>query len=353
LINGYLSAYKGAQSYIPLAEWTERNVGLPLAGTIGRVTGLEGGIRRTLQARRDGLLPQDSAVRTPDIEKGDGFQHHRGTSNLSFETLPAYNEGDRSPPYSEHQVVLSREGQPPPGWRQQLAISTSGLGIAMSEESIRRLKYCLSWLRWANQRLDVAILSLKDLLRSWDERPNQDRHGMPIAGMVQSSDDSHQAQLSASIAEIKKHVLETLKRVVGVVSDYAGGALPDNARNLVHRHLTSLPQRFSIASSINANNNENETEAAGSAKRVMVLAQEGLDMMNQVTHVVNDTLVSAEEWCSRLGKRMPATAQPMLANGHTEKDLHPGFQDRETAFRDHDRSRTVTQGLESDTKMEM
>ena len=76
-------------------------------------------------------------------------------------------------------------------------------------------------------------------------------------------------------------------------------------------------------------------------------------MMNQVTHVVNDTLVSAEEWCSRLGKRMPAAAQPVLANGHAEKDMHPDFQERETTLRDHDRSRTVTQGLENDTKMEM
>jgi transcriptional repressor OPI1 len=347
LINGSLSAYKGAQSYIPLAEWTERNVGLPLAGTIGRVTGIEGGIRRTLQARRDGLQPhQDQAHTTPDVEKGDVFQHHRRSSNMSFETLPAYNEGDRSPPYSEQQVVLqSRERQPPPGWRQQLVISTSGLGVAMSDESIRSLKYCLSWLRWANQRLDGAIISLKDLLRRWDEGATQDRNGMPIANMVESSNESHQAQLSASIAALKKDVLETLKRVVGVVSNYAGGALPENARNLVHRHLTSLPQRFSIASSINAQNNENETEAAGSAKRVMVLAQEGLDMMTQVTGVVNDTLVSAEEWCGRLGRRRPD--QPMLVNGHTEKES----DDRSSTLQD--RSRTVTEGLDADTKMAM
>lgn len=170
---------------------------------------------------------------------------------------------------------------------------------------------------------------------------------MPIANMVESSNESHQAQLSASIAALKKDVLETLKRVVGVVSNYAGGALPENARNLVHRHLTSLPQRFSIASSINASNNDNENEAAGSAKRVMVLAQEGLDMMTQVTGVVNDTLVSAEEWCGRLGKRRPA--QPMLANGDAEKDMHP--DDRSSTLQD--RSRTVTEGLDSDTKMEM
>lgn len=327
-------------------------MGLPLAGTIGRVTGLEGGIRRTLQARRDGLQPHpDSAIRTPDVEKGDIFQHHRRTSNMSFETLPAYNEGDRSPPYSEQQVAPSRERQPPSGWRQQLVISTSGLGVAMSEESIRSLKYCLRWLQWANQRLDGAILSLKDLLRRWDQGLGRDRNGMPIANMVESANDSYHAQITASITALRKDVLETLKRVVGVVSNYAGGALPENARNLVHRHLTSLPQRFSIASSKNVGT-ENENEAAGSAQRVMVLAQEGLDMMTQVTIVVNDTLMSAETWCERLGRRrggvVTATVQPALGEGRAaEKDLHPDPRGSD------DRSRTVTERGDADTKMEM
>lgn len=314
LINGSLSAYKTTQSYIPGAYFVERNVGLPLAGTIGRVTGVEGGLRWALQRRESSdqtqgqrkpdLVPLNGSTNGVDVEKGFGDRPAGGgmrrSSQLSFaESLPAYDEAGRSPPYQEQQLVLqSRERQPPPGWRAQLMITTSGLGIAMRDESLQSLRYCLSWLTWANQRLGGAIQNLKDLLDRWDgQQSDQER-------------ESRQATLSARIAALKTDVLSTLKQVMEVVSNYAGGALPENARNLVHRHLTSLPHRFSLASA-NSSNAENGSEAASSAYRVMVLAQEGLDMMSQVSRVVNDTLVSAESWCEKLGKRRPeAQGQP-------------------------------------------
>lgn len=327
LINGSLSAYKTTQSYIPGAEFVERNVGLPLAGTIGRVTGVEGGLRWALQRResaeqtqgrqKPNLVPIAENSNGMDVEKGlyerpvNG--HMRRGSQLSFaESLPAYDEAGRSPPYQEQQIVFqSRERQPSPGWRQQLMITTSGLGVAMSEESLRSLRYCLSWLTWANQRLGGAVQSLKDLLHRWDEgKPNESQTGS-------QGHASRQADLFAQIAALKTDVLSTLKQVVEIVSNYAGGALPENARNLVHRHLISLPQRFSIASATSSNT-EGGSEAAGNAHRVMVLAQEGLDMMMQVSGVVNDTLVSAESWCEKLGRRRQQQQGPQLLVGDTK-----------------------------------
>jgi hypothetical protein len=338
LINGSLSAYKTTQSYIPGAYFVERNVGLPLAGTIGRVTGVEGGLRWALQRRestdqtqgqrKTDLLPLDESSNGLDVEKGFGDRpaagNMRRSSQLSFaESLPAYDEAGRSPAYQEQQqlVLQSRERQPPPGWRAQLMITTSGLGIAMRDESLQSLRYCLSWLNWANQRLGGAIQNLKDLLHRWDGQQNDQEH------------ESRQATISARIADLKTDVLSTLKQVVEVVSNYAGGALPENARNLVHRHLTSLPHRFNLASAI-PSNTENGGEAAGSAHRVMVLAQEGLDMMSQVSRVVNDTLVSAESWCEKLGRRRPeAQAQsPFAANLKIENNRqHPTPNGRDEA----------------------
>lgn len=324
------------------------------------MTGVEAGLRRALQ-RRDSA-DQNSTQAKPelssatngrndhDVEKGfgerPGGRHVRRASEMSFaESLPAYDENGRSPPYQEQQLILqSRERQPPPGWRQQIIITTSGLGIAMSEESLRSLRYCLSWLTWANQRLGGAIHTLKELLRQWDEGqaipPQQAQSNLAVITTGNQTQDSRQAALAARIADLKTDVLSTLKQVVDIVSNYAGGALPENARNLVHRHLTSLPQRFSIASAISSNA-ETGNEAAGSAHRVMVLAQEGLDMMSQVSRVVNDTLVSAESWCVKLGRRsQPPQNQALLAGQLKAED---------------DREKSVTIGREdpADVKMEM
>src|SRR2546423_14192737 len=118
LINGSLSAYKTTQSYIPGAYFVERNVGLPLAGTIGRVTGVEGGLRWALQRRESSdqahgprktdARPVGESTNGVDVEKGLADRPTNGSmrrsSQLSFtESLPAYDEAGRSPPYQEQQ----------------------------------------------------------------------------------------------------------------------------------------------------------------------------------------------------------------------------------------------------------
>jgi transcriptional repressor OPI1 len=360
LLNGSLTAYKTTQSFIPGAEWTERNVGLPIAGKVARISGVEGGLRWVLQPRRDGK--SSGTPQTPDVEKG-----FDPTSSTNQESLPAYSPGDRSPPYTEHEVAMfdsssSQRQGPPPNWRQQLLVSTSGLGVAMSEESLRSLRYCLSWLRWANGRLGEAIQNLKALLDRYGDgsHPQGSASPMSVASLTTNGNGHQEEQqrqaVAARIALLRREVLETLKKVVGIVSQYAGGALPHNARDLVHRHLMSLPQRFSIANAMstqqhqqqNGTEGSGQNEAAVNANRVMVLAQEGLDMMTQVSRVVNDTLVSAEGWCEKLGRKggeQGQQGQRMVVgvDGEVEKGEVQGEQ----------RERSMTGARDGDVKMEM
>jgi transcriptional repressor OPI1 len=350
MINRSLSVYRGTQSLIPGAYTVEQNVGLPLATMLGRVTGVEGGIRWALQSRRrdsnDGSTPKPQKA---DIETGMGSlsrngRHVRRSSGMS-EQLPPYDDGGRSPPYQEQQLFSqARDGQTPPGWRAQLMISTSGLGIAMSEESLRSLRYCLSWLRWANDRLGGVILSLNDVLKKWDEGQRQETMPDPA---VANDEKTSQVALAARIQELKAVVLQTLKQVVDVVSNYAGGALPENARNLVHRHITSLPLRFRLASSMSSEDqggNEN-------AHKVMMLAQEGLNMMGQVSGVVNDTLVSAESWCDKLGRRQGQQQQHVALQTDDVKmegqSDHPEHASRATSAASYTKER-----MDMDIKME-
>lgn len=220
----------------------------------------------------------------------------RSSSDLSMaDTLPPYDDM-RSPRYEE------KPGrQAPPTWQSRLVISTSGLGVAMSEESLRSLTYCLTWLRWANGRLGKSIVALQNAMTEWEnQKKNQSQQNDAEGGESASL-------LTQRIQAVKADVLSTLKQVVDVVSKYAGGALPENARHLVRRHLTSLPHRFQMASTSQPppGSVEASTDATVGAHRILVLANEGLDILGQVSGVVNDTLVSAEHWCERLGRKRP------------------------------------------------
>jgi len=142
------------------------------------------------------------------------------------------------------------------------------------------------------------------------------------------SGDEELSRLSQHVQVVKEDILRTLKQVVDIVSKYTGSALPENARNLVRRHLTSLPQRFWIASSSNPppDSCPLASNEATSAHRVLVLAQEGLDMMAQVSRVVNNTLVSAELWCERLGRKLPDSKKANEGQ-EPEHQTTPAFAD--------------------------
>lgn len=345
MINGSISIYKAAQTVTPGGYWTEQHVGLPLARHTARISGVESGLRSFLEPKQDAQHPPNAQQPgTPDIEKGYLDVTPQGSVYRVLspgEQLPAYNAGDRSPPYSE-QIQLSRSG-PAQAWPQRLMVTTSGLGVAMSEESIRSLKYCLSWLKWANDNLGSAVGKLKDLLQQWERRSSQ------VSQPMTASSADH-AALAARIAQLKAEVLATLKQVVNIVSTYAGSALPENAKRLVHCHLVTLPQRFNIASSrrLSEENQQGVDQAAKNANRALILAQEGLDMMNQVQRVVNDTLVSAEDWCNRLGRRRhPSDQEPLQLSQQSVID--PALSEK--ADDGHQTARADV--VQTDTVMEM
>lgn len=315
-------------------------------GSVSRFTGVEGSVRWFLGGRRPShQKPSDNEDETSHkrrkvademevdtnhsrdpypVYRQDLFHRERRNSQVSMvESLPAYDD-HKSPSYvesNEQALILSQPNSDSPtnpssAWHQRLVLSTSGLSIAMSEESLRSLKYCLGWLRWANEHIGKVIDTLKIVLEEL-EGPNalsNSSHaltnGEAVGGTASNGQlilrsDADRVEMHAKIAELKSDVLKTLKNVVDVVSKYAGGALPENARDLVKRHLTSLPRRFTLASRSRGQNApaSGDGEVAEGARKVMVLAKEGLDMMSQVSGVLDGTIVSAEEWCERLGRK--------------------------------------------------
>lgn len=343
-IGGANSAYGGAKNLSPRfkssAEYVEGYL-TPLANTVnsvGRVTGVEGGVRwflgagrrqapcaeadpcggsnkrRKVDGERDG--PWADPGRRPQKPWADeaspsmARSPRRLSSASTVDTLPAYDEM-RSPAYTESTGPHNppRSGSSTAPWQSRLIMSTSGLSVAMSAESLRSLKYCLRWLRWTNDHMGRVIGTLKSTLEEYEKTT-------PGRARIQAGDDGgreseaapepSRVELANRIHKLNGDVLKTLQDVIKTVSKYAGGALPENARVLVRRHLTSLPQRFRVAamtSTADGGGGDSESAIRDGAQKVLVLAKEGLDMVTQISGVVDGTIVTAEDWCERMGRK--------------------------------------------------
>lgn len=287
------STYAASKNYIPpfryVAESAE-NITVPVV----RRTGLEGYIRR-------------------------GLTRHR-SNDAGGEKKRRKSDKDTSPAEKQGQLVEVQTRER--GWQTRLYYSSTGLATALSDESRRSLKYCLKILFAANSNLVKVIETLSSVVDELDQYLRQKRGDSPsasnasagpgIAGYLPESYEQRRMRLSETVDRLKDEALKTLKTVVDTISRYAGGALPENARNVVKRQLLSFPIRWQAATSSTDVErgvvvpNAEEGKTKGKAVRVLVMAKEGLDMMRGVAEVVEGTLVSAEEWCERFGKGKPA-----------------------------------------------
>jgi len=228
-------------------------------------------------------------------------------------------------------------------------LEAGSIGAAVSEESMRRLKYCLQWLQYATTHIDGQIVILRDFIASLQPPPDSPHALNPDALISQE----HMRQLT----NVKRDVVATVRQVVDVVSKYAGGALPDPARTRVRGFILHLPQAWASAArrenvasapipttrgrnsirksarrantsttgdtsrptsptgATSSRNTRQNSGGAGSAlvavpptagsakqaaQRILALATESLDMMRGVTGVVKESLDRAEAWVERL-----------------------------------------------------
>jgi hypothetical protein len=212
------------------------------------------------------------------------------------------------------------------GWGSMLVeagVTAGGLSAAMSEESMKSLKYCLQWLQYATAHIEHQITILRDLIVKLN-------HG--------ELDLSSPA--SQNLAVIKGDVVNTIRGVVDVVSKYAGGALPEPARASVKAFILSLPARWarvnrapdssgrqgsfggspaspsfspahgsgyngssspsSSSRSTTATARQQAAATAVAANRVLTLAVESLDILRSVTVVFGESLDRADLWVERL-----------------------------------------------------
>jgi len=169
---------------------------------------------------------------------------------------------------------------------------------------MKRLKYCLQWLQYATARIDQQILVLQRFLASLDSQMSSNSSALvPMDAM-------------RTLSDVKRDVVNTVRQVVEVMSKYAGGALPEQARATVRNIILLLPERWASAmqqQEAEMSSDQPLSSAPGvaegglaaataqrAAKRVLTLAAESLDMMKSATGVFKESLDRADAWVERL-----------------------------------------------------
>ena len=345
-IQGSLNAYTTTKGYTPRlvqagANLLERNIASPVISTVGNVgkyTGLETAARwyytprqaqeaeqseaRGGRNKRRRVMDEEAVMDVDSIGPlSPRATARRESGESGMEPLPAY--GASKPPSYREEVSPAatdryRQSERPQHqrtWSHQVLVSTSGLGVAMSERSRASLQYCLGILNRSAEHISTVARALQLVLDQYDQaRDHYLQHRNNSAAekgeRPKTPEQDEAARHLAAI--IKQHcddIWQTLKGVVHSVSVTVGGALPLNAREFVRRQLMSLPGRWRRVS----DNQRSDSETSRMATRMIDFAREGLDMIDQVGQTCQSTLESAEGWMNMVGRRQQPSEQS--ANG--------------------------------------
>lgn len=245
-------------------------------------------------------------------------------------------------------------------WQSMLVeagMTAGGISAAMSEESMKSLKYCLQWLQ-----VSSGVHACIDWEGSLVRHPAHVFSSHPYPAQYATAHIEHhitilrdlmvklnhgELDMSSTavqnLTQIKGDVVHTIRDVVDVVGKYAGAALPEPARNSVKAFILSLPARWATvnrpapntvssnyfgnspaspsfssahlsagphaATHMQANRimrrgasqgQLNAATTAQAANRVLTLAVESLDILRSVTVVFGESLDRAEIWVERL-----------------------------------------------------
>ncbi|KAF9956989.1 hypothetical protein BGZ65_002308 [Modicella reniformis] len=252
--------------------------------------------------------PTDSTRSSNDYfahrSRGDSIDSvsSASSSRPSFDTL-----GSRTPRRDE--VTLRHRSDSQSSQRRLKSSnfhvgSASAAGVAIfSEESMKSLKYCLQWLQYAVHHIDHQIGLLRAFLASLAS-PSKTTEIVPSTA-------------ASTLNSIKKEVVDTLRKVITIVSRYAGACLPDPAKISVRQFILSMPSRWATLNSESVPSTPISSPSLGPvdrcredlaalhetserANRVLAFANESSDMLRSVATIFKDSVDKAENWMDKL-----------------------------------------------------
>ncbi|KAJ1655401.1 transcriptional regulator opi1 [Dispira simplex] len=131
-------------------------------------------------------------------------------------------------------------------WWQQMLVGAGTGAVVFSEESLRRIKYCLDWLQYAANHIRVQIHALREVIQGLQQNMLESHAAVSASDNISRGVVGKPAwsPLMAKLAKTKREIVVTLKKVIGIVSQYAGAALPVEARRHVRNLIMGLPNRW-------------------------------------------------------------------------------------------------------------
>ncbi|CAO3593093.1 unnamed protein product [Absidia cylindrospora] len=205
-------------------------------------------------------------------------------------------------------------------WQQIVMHAGSAAGTTaavVSEESMKCLRYCLHWLQYATQHIQQQMHILRNYLVSLATHSSTtSSHNNSNNTTVSRSD-----QPSAStLADIQKEIILTLRKVVEVVSRYAGAGLPTHAKASVRSFILQLPSRWATLNTTSGGDTadlhpSSSTDGGGvpdhvkeTSVKLLNFGGESVEMLDSVSTVFSDSIDRAEVWLDRL--RVVGVAPP-------------------------------------------
>ncbi|CAO3703005.1 unnamed protein product [Rhizopus stolonifer] len=173
-----------------------------------------------------------------------------------------------------------------PRWQQIVLHAGSAAGTTaavISEESMKCLKYCLSWLQYAVQHIEQQMTLLRQLL---------------VSLATKSSPNNSPHEQNMTINNIKREIINTLRKAVEVVSKYAGKGLPEQAKQSVRSFILELPGKWALVSKQTLA--DPNTPVHVTSIRLLDFGGESIEMLKSVSVVFSETVERAELWLKRL-----------------------------------------------------
>ncbi|KAF8625510.1 hypothetical protein AX17_006822 [Amanita inopinata Kibby_2008] len=196
----------------------------------------------------------DSRSSTPTQVGEDAPNREKG------KVLACQNDNSLRPEEPNHEQQVAQRSR----W-QVVLLEAGGLGAALSDENMRRLKYCLHCLQYATAQIDAQILILRDFIAGLQ----------PLPPPASTSDPTRRSVSQAhmrTLTDVRRDLVHTVRQVVDVVSKYAGGALPEPARTRVRGFILKLPQRWASRAGVTPTINGSSNAEVGERESVTAAA---------------------------------------------------------------------------------